>query len=455
MRYVVIVDGEHYPSVIEGALRRLIRDGAEVVGAVLAGGREKLPPGGLEQISGVRLRTGPEATVLLAETLVELAPDAVLDLSDDPVLDYRRRHELASIALYHGIRYEGAGYSFDPPRRPHLCTKPSIAVIGTGKRTGKTAVTGMAARSLMLNGWHSVVVAMGRGGPPEPQVLTGSGARLDPRALVRLADSGRHAASDYVEDAVLGQVPSVGCWRCGSGLAGDVGFSNVEEGIALANDLPGDLLILEGSGSAIPPAHADLTCLVVPAGIDLDYLRGYFGPYRLLLSDVVVVTMCEEPFASPSQISSIVALIRGALPGIGNRGGPQGGIRVVPTVLRPAPSESVEGASVFVATTAPEAAGEQIMSYLETAEKCRVVGITHSLSNRGDLERELIAMEGADVLLCEIKAAGVDVAIRRALEMGLRVAYMDNVPQPVGDEDLAEVFASAAGLAAARFSQGA
>jgi cyclic 2,3-diphosphoglycerate synthase len=455
MRYVVVVDGEHYPSVIESALRRLQSDGAEVVGALFAGGREKLPPGGLDEIAGVRLRQGAKVTALLARTLAELRPDAVLDLSDDPVLDYRRRHELASIALQQGVRYEGAGFTFVPPRRPHVCDKPSIAVIGTGKRTGKTAVSGMAARSLMQKGWQPVVVAMGRGGPPEPQVLMGGGPPLDPRALVQLADSGRHAASDYVEDAVLGHVPTVGCWRCGGGLAGDVEFSNVAEGIAIANDLRGDFLILEGSGSAIPPAHADSTCLVVPAGIDPEYLRGYFGLYRLLLSDVVVVTMCEKPFASLSQISSIVAFIQDAFHGVDDRGGVEGGIRVVCTVLRPAPSEPLEGASVFVATTAPEAAGEQIKNHLETHEKCRVAGITHSLSDRGVLERELKAMEGADVLLCEIKAAGVDVAIRRALDTGLRVAYMDNVPQSVGDDDLAEVFASAANLAAARFAQGA
>jgi cyclic 2,3-diphosphoglycerate synthetase len=269
---------------------------------------------------------------------------------------------------------------------------------------------------------------------------------------VRLADAGRHAASDYIEDAVLGQVPTVGCWRCGSGVAGDVEFSNVQRGVGVANELPGDLLLLEGSGSAIPPVHADVTCLVVPANIDIEYLRGYFGPYRLLLSDVAFVTMSEKPFASPSQISSIVGHIRDAFRDLGSRGDSQGEIRVAATVLRPAASDPLEGASVFVATTASEAAGEQIRSHLETYEKCRVVGITHSLSNRGQLERELQAMEGADVLLCEIKAAGVDVAIRRALDAGIRVSYLDNVPQSIDGQDLSAMFTSAAELAASRFA---
>ncbi|MEA2509565.1 MAG: cyclic 2,3-diphosphoglycerate synthase [Actinomycetota bacterium] len=450
---MVVIDGEHYPSVNEAAFGRVRKGGAEIAGAVLAGGREKLPAGGLEEVAGVTVRHGPHAARVLAEALDDLVPDAVLDLSDDPVLDYRRRHELASVALHKGIRYEGAGFSFDPPGRPRLCSKPSLAIIGTGKRTGKTAVSGFAARSLAATGWEPVVVAMGRGGPPEPQVIDPSSAPFDPRTLVGMADTGRHAASDYIEDAVLAHVPTIGCWRCGSGLAGGVEFSNVELGVSLANDLPGRLLLLEGSGSAIPPVHADATCLVLPATVEIEYLRGYFGPYRLLLSDVVLVTMCEKPFASPSQISSIVRHIREVFRGLGDRGDLQGEIRVAATVLRPASSDPLEGASVFVATTAPEAAGEQLKSYLESHEKCRVVGISHSLSNRSQLERELQPMKGADVLLCEIKAAGVDVAIRRALDVGIRVAYMDNVPQSIDGEDLRALFTSSAELAASRFAE--
>jgi cyclic 2,3-diphosphoglycerate synthase len=454
IRYVVVVDGEHYPSVIEATFRHLRDGGHEIAGAILAGGQEKLPSGGLDQLGGVVLRSGPQPAHLLAGAVRELAPDAVLDLSDDPVLDYRRRHELASVALHHGVRYEGAGFSFNPPRRPRLCGKPSLAVIGTGKRTGKTSVSAFATRALKEQGRQPVVVAMGRGGPPEPQVMAPA-RRVAPEALVGFADNGRHASSDYIEDAVHGHVATVGCWRCGSGVAGDVAFSNVEAGVARANELPGDLLVLEGSGSAIPPVHADATCLVVPANIDLEYLRGYFGPYRLLLCDVVVVTMCEKPFASPSQISSIVGHIRRAFREAGDRTDLQGEIRVAATVLRPAPSDPLEGASVFVATTAPEAAGAQIKSYLEMHEKCRVVAIAHSLSNRGKLERDLLGMEGADVLLCEIKAAGVDVAMRRALSAGLRVSYLDNVPQSIDGSDLRELISSAAGMADARFEAGA
>jgi cyclic 2,3-diphosphoglycerate synthetase len=61
-------------------------------------------------------------------------------------------------------------------------------------------------------------------------------------------------------------------------------------------------------------------------------------------------------------------------------------------------------------------------------------------------------MLAADVLLCEIKAAGIDVATRRALDAGLDVVYMDNVPVGIEGDDPAGVIGWAADLAATRFA---
>ena len=434
---MVVIDGEHYPPVVEAALAGMAEDGHEVASAVLAGGVEKLPRGGVNAYGDVPVRAGADPRDVLDEALVELRPDAVLDLSDEPVLDYRRRHELAAVALYRGIPYEGTDFKFTPPSRPRLSDVPTLAIIGTGKRTGKTAVSGYAARHLDAHGYRPVVLAMGRGGPAEPELLRGDEVALEPRDLLALADAGRHAASDYVEDAMLARVPTVGCRRCGGGLAGGVSISNVAEGVELANGLPGGLLILEGSGSAIPPVHADVTGVVVPAGIREEYLAGYMGPYRMLLADFVLVTMCEEPFGSPSQISAVTSLVHEAWRPTERRRDPGGGIRIVRTVFRPTPTRSVEGATVFVATTAVEAAGRSITQHLETEHGCEVVGISHSLSDRARLEEELggIKAGSVDVLLCEIKAAGIDTATRWALHNDVDVIYMDNVPVGVDGDD--------------------
>jgi cyclic 2,3-diphosphoglycerate synthase len=421
--------------------------------AILAGGSEKLPATGSVSYGPFDLRAGGDPRSILDDALVELAPDVVIDLADEPVLDYRMRHALACITLFRNVAYQGPGFRFDPPPRPSLCGHPSIAIIGTGKRTGKTAVAGAAARHLAASGFKPVIVAMGRGGPAEPEILRGDEINLTPNSLINIAEQGRHAASDYIEDALLARVPTVGCRRCGGGLAGSVETSNVAAGIAVANDLPGDLLILEGSGSAIPPARADVTGLVVPAGIGEEHLEGYFGPYRVLLADFAVVTMCEYPFGSPSQISSITSRIQEAWRYKG-KGEEAREIQVVRTVFRPTPNRSVDGTRAFVATTAPETTGESIRRHLQEVHGCRVVGLSHSLADRNKLEEELRGIGSeADVLLCEIKAAGIEVATRMALNSEVEVVYMDNSPQGIGGDDLGHAIGKAAELAAGRFER--
>src|SRR6266540_3640958 len=127
MRAVAVVDGEHYPDVVRDALAELPY---EFVGVLLAGGTEKL-------------RGEPDYGVPILDDPGDA--EIVVDLSDEPVLDLERRLALASRVLAAGIPYVGADFRFDPPPF-HPFDRPSLAVIGTGKRVGKTAVTGHIAR---------------------------------------------------------------------------------------------------------------------------------------------------------------------------------------------------------------------------------------------------------------------------------------------------------------------
>ncbi|MDQ3662810.1 MAG: 2,3-diphosphoglycerate synthetase [Actinomycetota bacterium] len=455
---MAVIDGEHYPPVTESALDDLERRGHEILAAVLVGGKEKLPADGLKMLGSLPVNSGGDPREVLDRALWEHHPEAVIDLSDEPVLDYRRRHELAALALYRGVAYQGPDFLFRPPPRPRVATKPSLAIVGTGKRTGKTAVAGFAARALQEMGRSPVIVAMGRGGPPQPVVLRGDQVSLTPQDLMELADSGAHAASDYVEDALLGRAPTVGCRRCGGGLAGGVEISNVPEGVRKANELPGDLLLLEGSGSAVPPVHADATALVVPASIPREYVGGYFGPYRLLLADFVFVTMVEHPFASPTRVEELSSLLRSAFRPESNsdhKRDREGELQIVRTVFRPTPTRTVAGADAYVATTAPEVVAPALKRHLEERHGCRVVGISHALSDRERLRADLSEASGRmQVLLCEIKAAGIDVATRWALSEGVEVVYMDNVPEGVDGDDPTELIRSAAALADDRYKEG-
>ncbi|HYT40348.1 MAG TPA: 2,3-diphosphoglycerate synthetase, partial [Acidimicrobiia bacterium] len=207
----MLVDGEHYPTVVRAAVEELRASGRTVIGVAMLGGAEKVPAAvGPEDYGVDDLVAGESPLGALLAGLDGFGPDEVVDLSDQPVLDARTRLLLVAHSLARGVPYRGAGFAFEVPPRPRLATKPSIAVIGTGKRTGKTAVAAELARALVAKGRRPVVVAMGRGGPVEPEVVDPAAFDLSPEALLSLARSGRHAASDHLEDALSAGVVTVG-----------------------------------------------------------------------------------------------------------------------------------------------------------------------------------------------------------------------------------------------------
>ncbi len=457
-RAVVLVDGEHYPPVVRDALGQLRREGIEPVAALFLGGVEKVAAHGQSVDLGVPVgwvlrqpgARGPApdphlAAEALAAAISEHDPDVVVDRSDEPVLDSRSRLRLAATALIAGVAYEGPDFTLRPPPRPRLADRPAIAVIGTGKRTGKTAVAGEITRTLQELGRTPVVVAMGRGGPSEPLVVP-AGAAPDLETLLAIAEAGGHAASDCYEDALTTGAATVGARRCGGGLAGAVGAGNVAEAVQLATKEDGDVLILEGSGAAVPPVHADATVLVVPGDAEPELVAGYLGPYRLLLADLVVVTMAEPPRASSAQVEAVQEAIRS----ISRR------VPIVRTVFRPTPLGDVSGARVLFATTAPSAVSASLASSLESQHGCEVVGVSTNLADREALRHDLRSAPAHDVLLVELKAAAVDVAARTATSAGARVVFCDNRPVVVDEHDaggqLAGAVARLCDLADQRFT---
>ncbi|HEY5099764.1 MAG TPA: hypothetical protein VII54_06900 [Gaiellaceae bacterium] len=350
MRAIAIVDGEHYPDVIRAALDELPY---EFVAVRFVGGTEKLrgvPDYGLPHIE--------EGTG---------GAEIAVDLSDEPVLDPRRRFALASEFLAAGIPYVGADFRFDPPAF-HPIDVPSIAVIGTGKRVGKTAVTAHVAR-LLARDRDVVVVAMGRGGPPEPELVS---TPPDLDELIARSRAGTHAASDHLETAALTGLPTIGCRRAGGGLAGAPFASNVLEGARLAESLDPDIVVFDGSGAAIPPIDVDARILVAH---DVD---SGLNPYRVLISDLV--------------------------------------LRVgVDFALRLRPTEPLRG-RVAVFTAGPA----------ETAHlEADVVHVSHNLARR-DLLREELERVDADTYLVELKAAAIDVVAEHALARGAAFVLADN-----------------------------
>lgn len=419
MRALAVIDGEHYAPVVRDALSELPYD---FVAAFLVGGTEKLREGA---DYGLALTSG------LEEAVERHGVELVVDLSDEPVLGPRERFRLASEALALGLRYEGPGFRFDPPE--YLpCELPSLAVAGTGKRVGKTAVTTYAAR-LLARDRRVVVVAMGRGGPPEPELVE---ARPTPSDLLRLVRAGRHAASDYLEIAALAGVPTVGCRRCGGGLAGAPATCNVEEGISVAARLEPDLVIFDGSGAALPPVDVDARVLVVGAHQPPDLVTGYLNTYRILVSDLVVVTMARPDGAHEPLCEAIRAV--------------KPDLCVVSVELLPRPVEPVSGRRVAYFTTAGEKAHSRLADHLEAEHGAEVVHVSGNLASRPELVRELVRVE-AEVYLVEIKAAAIDVVAEHGRERGVDVIFVDNELAPLpGEPDVDDALRALAGRAPAR-----
>ena len=398
MRALVVSDGEHYPPVVRDALAALPY---EVVGLWLAGGSEKLRGG---EDYGVPVVDSLEAAI------AELEPELVVDLSDEPVLGPRERLRIASRVLALGLPYEGPDFRFDPQTFAPF-PRPALSVVGTGKRVGKTAVTGHLAR-LLARDRDVVVVAMGRGGPPAPEL-----AEVEPtlEALVELSRAGGHAASDYLETAALAGVVTIGCRRAGGGLAGATGESNVLAGAALAAEREPDLVIFDGSGAAIPPVETDARILVTSTS-QREVATEYLNAYRILVSDLVIVTggLDEELVEAIHAVKEVP---------------------VVPVELRPRPAAPVIGRRVAYFSTAPAAAHEAIERHLREELGAEVVLVSGNLARRDALRAELARVD-AEVYLVEIKAAAIDVVAEAALARGVEVVFADNELVPVGVLDL-------------------
>jgi cyclic 2,3-diphosphoglycerate synthetase len=420
LKVIALIDGEHHAEVTRDALDRLGRE-HDVRGALFVGGEEKVPRAVLDDpvaSFGREVLVRPDSP---ADGLRALAAtddvDAVVDLSGEPIVDMDSRFALASLALSLGLSYRAPGFELDPPPRERLDTDvPIVAVIGTGKRTGKTAVGGQLGALLRERGLDPVIVSMGRGGPAEPQLV-----RADERPglerLLAIAAAGGHAASDYLEDAVLAGVTCVGCRRCGEGPAGETFDSNVLEGARLALSLEPGVLVFEGSGAALPPFVAHRTVCVTSAARAEKEALGYLGPYRLLSADLLVVVGADE--LDPRAL----AALEGRL---GEWCAPEA---IVPCRLEPEPAEELH-APARAAAFATSARGRTRLAERLAARRIELVLFSANLARRRALAEDLetAAREGCDLFLTELKAAAIDVVAAEAARLGARVAFLKNRP---------------------------
>lgn len=438
-KVICLVDGEHYLPVTKSAVNSInSMDHIEVVALVFIGGTEKLKYGDEESYSELLelpVYFGKDKHEipydLIAHVIEKHKAMTVIDLSDEPVLDYAKRFNIASIVLSCGAVYQGSDFEFEPLTQYDIMEKPSIKILGTGKRIGKTAVSGFAARLIDKNNYNPCIVAMGRGGPEEPEIVHGDEIEIKPEYLLEQSNRGVHAASDHWEDALMSRILTIGSRRCGGGMAGDVFITNMDKAAKKANKQDAEFVIFEGSGAAIPPIKTDKNIVLVGANQPIENIKSYFGPYRIRLGDLVILTMCEEPMASEEKIKEIEDFVHKIKPDID----------VISTVFRPKPLGDIKDKKVLFVTTAPESVREVLSTYLEETYGCKVVGLSSHLSNRPLLQEDIDKYKDkVDCIITELKAAAVDVVTKEAIESGIELIYCDNIPIPISDDypDLGE-----------------
>lgn len=432
-KLLCLVDGEHYFPVTKSAVDKIEAKGYDVKALVFIGGTEKLRDANTDVVSNQFNKPvffGEDHSKipydLIRDTIDKFDVEIVADLSDEPVVSYSIRFKIATEVLLKGCVYKGSDFEFKPVKEYDVLEKPSYKILGTGKRIGKTAVSAYTARLINKDdNYVPCVVAMGRGGPEIPEIVRGDKIDLTPEYLMEQSNKGFHAASDHWEDALMSRVLTVGCRRCAGGMAGRVYETNMIEGAKMTNDLDVNLVAIEGSGSAVPPIKTDKHIVLVGANQPLDTLTKYFGPYRIKLANLIIITMCDKQICSKEKLDKLMYEIHEINPDA----------EIIPTIFRPHPVDDISNKNILFATTAPESVQHLLKQYLEENFNCNVVAISSHLSNRPLLQKDIDDnIDKVDIMLTELKAAAVDVATKDALEKGLEVVYCDNIPIAINDE---------------------
>jgi cyclic 2,3-diphosphoglycerate synthetase len=159
---------------------------------------------------------------------------------------------------------------------------------------------------------------------------------------------------------------------------------------------------------------------VTSAAQPVEVVTGYLNTYRILVSDLVVLTGAEE--------GSGYEELEHAIAGVKD-------VTVVPVVLRPRPAEPIMDRRVAYFSTAPPESHETLARHLREEHGAEVALVSGNLARREAL-REDIAKTDAEVFLVEIKAAAIDVVAEAAVERSAEVVFADNELVPVGVPDL-------------------
>jgi cyclic 2,3-diphosphoglycerate synthetase len=139
-------------------------------------------------------------------------------------------------------------------------------------------------------------------------------------------------------------------------------------------------------------------------------VTGYLNAYRILLADLVVITMADA--STPHE--ALADAIREVKPEA----------QVIAVGFKPRPLAPIAGKRVGYFTTARAPAHARLAAELDELG-AEVVHVSGSLADRVALRRELEGVD-AEVFLTEIKAAAIDVVAEAGAKRGIQVVLVAN-----------------------------
>jgi hypothetical protein len=280
MDAVVLCDVKFGAGPIQAAIDYLIVEKRyRIVGAALVG---KAVPDDFSL--DVPYVTEAEAAAGVRRAAAEFKPRAIVDVTEAGLAE---RFAWANEALQLGLEVHGADFRLWPPVLKGG-TVPTVTFAGAGAAVGKTAAIIYFLERVKAK-YKTAAVVLDLGGPPYPEVVEPGEAASAAARLLSYHRDGRNVGGDHYLLAAATGVPAVGCSFAGTGLTGVPLNSLLGDAFVYAAERGGELVVVEGSGGAMPPV-AGAVCFLVNVRTGLDVLRGFPFAFQLRRARVVVAT---------------------------------------------------------------------------------------------------------------------------------------------------------------------
>lgn len=225
-----------------------------------------------------------EAAAAVRRAAAEFRPRAVVDVTEAGLAE---RFSWANEALQLGLEVHGADFRLWPPVLIGG-TLPTVTFVGAGAAVGKTAAIVYFLEQVKAK-HKTAVVVLDLGGPSYPEVVEpGEPASASSRLLSYYRD-GRAVGGDHYLLAAATGIPAVGCSFAGTGLTGVPLNSLLGDAFVFAAERGGELVVVEGSGGAMPPA-AGAVCFLVNVRTGPDVLKTFPFAFQLRKACAVVAT---------------------------------------------------------------------------------------------------------------------------------------------------------------------